>query len=117
MGIETSFNDTGAAVVRGTGEVLSNKISSFTDHYLEQHAPLRAAEHHISQLPDLVESALEEAKKSINDMKAIAVTMGPGQHLSLQAGLNFAQAVGIKYNIPVIPVNHIEAHVFTPRMI
>ena len=47
----------------------------------------------------------------------MAVAIGPGQLPSLQAGIAFAQAIGEKYDIPVIPVNHVEAHIMTPRMI
>ena len=50
-------------------------------------------------------------------MKCIAVTIGPGQVPCLKKGIDFANALGIKYNLPVVPVNHIEAHVMTPRMI
>ena len=50
-------------------------------------------------------------------MKCIAVTIGPGQTPSLKKGIDFAKALGIKYNLPVVPVNHIEAHVMTPRMV
>jgi tRNA A37 threonylcarbamoyltransferase TsaD len=55
LGIETSFNDTGAAVVRGNGDVLSNKVSTFAENYRGEAAPLRAAEFHMEQLPNLVE--------------------------------------------------------------
>lgn len=52
----------------------------------------------------------------MEQLKAIAVTMGPGQPPSLKKGLDIAKALGIKFNLPVIPVNHIEAHVMTARM-
>lgn len=71
----------------------------------------------MENLPQLVEKALEVAGKDISDMKAIAVTMGPGQLPCLSVGLNFAKALGQKFDKPVIPVNHLEAHVMTPRMI
>jgi N6-L-threonylcarbamoyladenine synthase len=90
LGIETSFNDTGAAVVKGTGEILSNLRSTFTDRYELEHAPIRAKEHHEEELPKVVEKALEESGKTINDIKAIAVAIGPGQLHSLQAGIAFA---------------------------
>ena len=53
----------------------------------------------------------------MSDFKCIAVTQGPGQIGSVKAGLDFAQALGNKFNLPVIPVNHTEAHVMTPRML
>ena len=50
------------------------------------------------------------------DLDAIAVTIGPGQLQGLKAGIDFAKALGIKHSLPVIPVNHLEAHCLTPRM-
>ena len=52
----------------------------------------------------------------MTDMEAIAVTIGPGQLPGLKAGIDFAKALGHKYALPVIPVNHLEAHCLTPRM-
>ena len=49
-------------------------------------------------------------------LDAVAVAMGPGSHACLRVGIDFAQAIGAKFDIPVIPVNHIEAHVMTARM-
>ena len=53
----------------------------------------------------------------MSDFEAIAVTIGPGQLPGLRAGIDFAQALGNKYDLPVIPVNHLEAHCLTPRMV
>ena len=77
LGIESSFNDSGASVVRGTGQILSNKIATFTDTQAVS-APLRCMEHHIKHLPLVIEAALEESGHQITEMKAISVTMGPG---------------------------------------
>lgn len=69
-------------------------------------------------MPQVVERALEQSGVgSPSDLEAIAVTIGPGQKPSLTVGIDFAKALGNKFDIPVIPVNHIEAHVMTPRMV
>jgi len=78
LGIESSFDDSCAAIVRGDGEVLSSKIKRFEGGLVKENAPIRAADHHMNSLPFLVEDALEESKLSMDQLKAIAVTMGPG---------------------------------------
>lgn len=90
LGIESSFNDSGAAVVKGNGEILSNQILTFSEKYHSEHAPILSKEHHQRSLPIVVEKALHESGKNIRDMKAIAVTIGPGQLPSLQMGIDFA---------------------------
>lgn len=65
----------------------------------------------------MIDSALKQA--SVSDprkLEAVAVAVGPGAHNSLRVGIDLAQAIGTKYDIPVIPVNHIEAHILTTRM-
>jgi tRNA A37 threonylcarbamoyltransferase TsaD len=58
LGIESSFNDSGAAVVKGNGEILSNKIMTFSEKYHSEHAPILSKEHHQRSLPFAVEQAL-----------------------------------------------------------
>jgi tRNA A37 threonylcarbamoyltransferase TsaD len=65
----------------------------------------------------MVDTALREADvRDTKKLEAIAVAVGPGAHNSLRVGIDLAQAIGAKYDIPVIPVNHIEAHIMTTRM-
>lgn len=65
----------------------------------------------------MVEQALAGAQISdMTKLEAVAVAMGPGSHVCLRVGIDFAQAIGAKFDIPVIPVNHIEAHLMTARM-
>lgn len=66
LGIESSFNDTSAAVVRGTGEILSNKVTTWTDKYRLESAPSRAEDHHKLNLPLVVEAALAESGKDMS---------------------------------------------------
>ncbi len=65
LGIESSFNDSAAAVVSGTGAVLSNQVKTFSERYNATSAPIRAAEFHAENLPFLIEKALDESKKEI----------------------------------------------------
>jgi tRNA A37 threonylcarbamoyltransferase TsaD len=116
LGIESSFDDTCASVVEGTGAVLSNIRKSYLGDKHESDMPIKVAAHHEAMLPGVVEQALADSGKGIKDMAGIAVTMGPGQQHSLKRGLDFAKALGMKFDLPVIPVNHIEAHTFTGRM-
>ena len=81
-----------------------------------EHAPARAAAHHKEALPGLVQQALQRENVQMADLDAIAVTIGPGQLPGLKAGIDFAKALGDQYALPVIPVNHLEAHCLTPRM-
>jgi len=78
---------------------------------------LRAAEHHIENLPLVYKKALDQAGVNMADISAVAVTLGPGQSPSLKAGMSYALMLGIEYDLPVIPVNHLEAHVMTGRMV
>ena len=117
LGIESSFNDTGVAIVRADGKVLANVTKTFEDRYQGESAPLRAADHHVEQLPIAYKTALDLAGVSMTDISAVAVTLGPGQMPALQAGLSYALGLGKEFDLPVIPVNHLEAHVMTGRMV
>ena len=72
--------------------------------------------HHAHNIPKAVQMALENSKFTPADLSAIAVTIGPGQLPSLKQGIEFAKALGHKFDLPVIPVNHLEAHIMTARM-
>ena len=67
----------------------------------------------MKNLPEVIKRAMEEARITKGDprLKAIAVTMGPGQMMSINVGLKIAKEMGKDLNIPVIPVNHLEGHV------
>ena len=78
IGIETSFDDTCAAIVRADGSVLSNEKESF-GKYMSEHAPIKSAQYHQQNLPKVLQSALDKAQvTSLSDIKAVAVTIGPG---------------------------------------
>ena len=114
LGIETSCDETAAAVVADGSEVLSNVVSS----QIEKHAPFGgvvpelAAREHLRNIPVVVESALSEAGIAVSDLDAIAVTNGPGLLPALLVGVNFAKGLAAASNLPLIGVNHFTAHIY-----
>lgn len=114
LAIESSCDETAAAVIKGGTEVLSNIIAS----QVEIHAryggvvPEVAARSHIEVILPVIDEALSIAKCSWDDIDAIAVTKGPGLIGSLLIGVMTARAVAIAKNKPLIGVNHIWAHAF-----
>lgn len=123
LGIETSCDETAAAIVQrtsdGQGTILSNIINS----QIEKHkkyggvVPEIAARSHISVIENVIKSSLNDAKLSFNDINAIAVTAGPGLKGGLLVGLTTAKALSMARGIPLIGVNHLEAHALTIRLI
>jgi N6-L-threonylcarbamoyladenine synthase len=122
LGLETSCDETAAAVVRGRapgpGTILSNVVLS----QLEDHAPYGgvvpeiAARAHIEALDRLIEQALTQAKLELADLDAIAATAGPGLIGGVMVGLTTAKALALASGKPLIAVNHLEAHALTARM-
>ena len=114
LGIETSCDETAAAVVEEGRLILSNVIAS----QIELHAPYGgvfpelAARAHIETIVPVVETALQEAHLGWQDLDAVAVTYGPGLPGSLLVGLNFAKGVALGRNLPLVPVNHLEGHLY-----
>ena len=112
LGIETSCDETGIGIVQGT-KLLANVISSSMD----QHArfggvvPEIAARAHLEALEAVLAKALDDAKISINDVDAIAVTNGPGLAGALMVGVGAAKALAVSLNKPIYAVNHLVAHV------
>ena len=114
LGIETSCDETAAAVVEEGRLILSNVIAS----QIELHAPYGgvfpelAARAHIETIVPVVETALQEAHLGWQDLDAVAVTYGPGLPGSLLVGLNFAKGVALGRKLPLVPVNHLEGHLY-----
>ncbi|HTR26969.1 MAG TPA: tRNA (adenosine(37)-N6)-threonylcarbamoyltransferase complex transferase subunit TsaD [Terriglobales bacterium] len=113
LGIESSCDETGAAVVRAGEEILSNVVAS----QIATHAPyggvvpeLASREHLRAVLP-VVRGALAEAGQSYASIDAIAVTQGPGLAGALLVGISFAKALSFALDKPLIAVNHLEGHV------
>jgi len=114
LGIETSCDETAAAVVEdGTG-IFSNQIAS----QVEIHAryggivPEVASRQHLLSIIPVIERAMTEAGVSWEDLSGIAVTVGPGLAGSLLVGVNVAKAIALSRGLPLIGVNHLEAHIY-----
>ncbi len=113
LAIESSCDETAAAVVRNGREVLSNIISSQIDlHKLYGGVvPEIASRKHIEKINQVIEEALSEAKCALNDIDAVAVTYGPGLVGALLVGVAEAKAIAYARNLPLIGVHHIEGHI------
>jgi len=113
LGIETSCDDTSAAIV-ADGKVCSNIISSQSIHNTYGGiVPELASREHIKGIGPIVQAALSEAQCSLDRVDAIAVTYGPGLAGSLLVGTHFAKGLALANNKPIYPVHHIEAHVYS----
>ena len=113
LGIESSCDETAAAVIKNGRTVLSNVISSQIDlHKLYGGVvPEIASRKHIEKINQVIETALEEAKVTLEDIDAIAVTYGPGLVGALLVGVAEAKAISYAANKPLVGVHHIEGHV------
>ncbi|MDR2963853.1 MAG: tRNA (adenosine(37)-N6)-threonylcarbamoyltransferase complex transferase subunit TsaD [Bacteroidales bacterium] len=111
LAIESSCDDTSAAVIRG-GEVLSNCIASQKIH--EQYGgvvPELASRSHQQNIVPVVHQALNEAGVTVSDISAVACTVGPGLLGSLLVGVSFAKGFALAHGCKLIEVNHLHAHV------
>ena len=118
LGIETSCDDTGAAVVTGDGRVLSEALAS----QVEIHGPWGgvvpnlAREAHESAIDGVVARALADAGVHPSQLSAVAVTVGPGLSMCLRVGVVAAQNLCAAHDIPIVPVHHMEAHALVSRL-
>jgi N6-L-threonylcarbamoyladenine synthase len=128
LSIETSCDETAISIVEAiasseAGETLEFKIlGNAVFSQIELHKeyggvfPTLAKREHIKNLPFVLEQVLKEAgleNSKENGIDAVAVTVGPGLEPALWAGINFAQALAFAWNKPIIPVNHMEGHIFS----
>src|ERR1700757_1910855 len=122
LGIETSCDETAAAVVRGCapgpGEILSNIVFSQT----EAHAPYGgvvpeiASRAHLEILDGVIERALSDAGIGLKEVDGVAATAGPGLIGGVMVGLTTAKALALAWDKPLVAVNHLEAHAMTARL-
>ncbi|KAK4788010.1 hypothetical protein SAY86_019329 [Trapa natans] len=119
LGIETSCDDTAAAVVRGNGEILSQVVSSQADLLALYGgvAPKMAEEAHAKVIDRVVQDALDKAKIGEADLSAVAVTIGPGLSLCLRVGVQKARNIAGRFVKPVVGVHHMEAHALVARLV
>ena len=114
LAVETSCDETAAAVLAGSSDLLSNLISSQVTFHKRFGGvvPEIASRHHLEQVNRLVDLALQEAKISFADLDAVAVTYGPGLVGALLVGVSTAKALAYSLNLPLVGVNHIEGHIY-----
>ncbi|WP_447970771.1 tRNA (adenosine(37)-N6)-threonylcarbamoyltransferase complex transferase subunit TsaD [Nitrospira sp. M1] len=112
LGIETSCDETAAAVVTSDGEVLANVLDSQVDIHARYGGvvPELASRRHIETIESIVQLAMTEAKVSYQELQAIAVTHGPGLAGALLVGVNFGKALAYALQIPLLAVNHLKGH-------
>ena len=114
LGIETSCDETAAAVVEDGARILSNQIAS----QVEIHAryggivPEVASRQHLLSIIPILKQAMAEAETTWSDLSAIAVTTGPGLAGSLLVGVNAAKAIALARGLPLTGVNHLEGHIY-----
>lgn len=115
LGIETSCDETACAIVNSDGVCLSSLVYSQIDLHKEYGGvvPELASRDHAKKLPVIFEKVLKDAGVTIENIDAIAVTKGPGLLGCLLVGLSFAKSISYAKKIPLIPVDHIKAHLFS----
>jgi len=115
LGLETSCDETAAAVVTEGRHILSNVVAS----QVEIHAryggvfPELASRQHIRDILPVIEEALSQAKMELGQLDGLAVTIGPGLAGSLVVGVNAAKGLALALDLPLIGINHLEAHIYT----
>jgi N6-L-threonylcarbamoyladenine synthase len=122
LGIETTCDETAAAVVErqsdGVGRILSNIVRSQTEEHARYGGvvPEIAARAHVDLLDGIVDSAMKEAGVGFANLSGVAAAAGPGLIGGVIVGLTTAKAIAMVHNTPLIAVNHLEAHALTPRL-
>src|SRR5215471_18894550 len=113
LGIETSCDETAAAVVRSGAEVVSNVVSSQYSVHKPYGGvvPELASREHLRNIVPVVRTALEEAGVDYSGIDALAVTQGPGLAGALLVGVSYAKALAFSLEKPLIAVNHLEGHI------
>jgi N6-L-threonylcarbamoyladenine synthase len=122
LGIETSCDETAAAVIRendnGTADILSNIVSS----QIEEHkkfggvVPEIAARAHLENIEYIIDTALTQSKITIEEIDGISATAGPGLIVCLTVGLNIGKSIAAFSNKPFVGVNHLEGHALSPGL-
>ena len=122
LGIETSCDETAAAVIRensnGTADILSNIVSS----QIEEHkkfggvVPELAARAHLENIEYIIDTALKDSKFAIEEIDGVAATAGPGLIVCLTVGLNIGKSIAAFSNKPFVGVNHLEGHALSPGL-
>ncbi|WP_018249290.1 tRNA (adenosine(37)-N6)-threonylcarbamoyltransferase complex transferase subunit TsaD [Orenia marismortui] len=115
LGIESSCDETSAAVIKDGKEVLSNVVASQIDWHRKFGGvvPEIASRKHVELINPVIQEALEEAGVSYSDLNLVAVTYGPGLVGGLLVGIAAAKAIAYAHELPLVAVNHIEGHIYS----
>ncbi len=115
LGIETSCDETSAAVVEDGCRIISNIVASQIDIHKKYGGvfPEVASRQHVLSISPVIEEAMQKAHMSYDDLDAIAVTRGPGLAGSLVVGMNAAKGLSLATGLPLIGVNHLEGHIYS----
>ena len=119
LAIESSCDETSAAVVVNGHTLLSNIVASQIKSHMRFGGvvPEIASRHHVEQITQVIEEALAKAGKTMEEIDAVAVTIGPGLVGALLIGISAAKAVALAANKPLIAVNHMAGHIYANQLI
>ncbi|MCP1146255.1 tRNA (adenosine(37)-N6)-threonylcarbamoyltransferase complex transferase subunit TsaD [Lysinibacillus endophyticus] len=119
LAIETSCDETAAAIIRNGTEIISNVVASQIESQKRFGGvvPEIASRHHVEQITIVIEEALEKANMQPSDLTAVAVTEGPGLVGALLIGINAAKAFAFVHNLPIIGVHHIAGHIYANALV
>ncbi|MBN2186283.1 MAG: tRNA (adenosine(37)-N6)-threonylcarbamoyltransferase complex transferase subunit TsaD [Dehalococcoidia bacterium] len=114
LGVETSCDETAAAVVENGSRIISNVVASQIDIHARYGGvvPEVASRQHLLTIIPVIDRAISEAEVSWQDIDGIAVTYGPGLAGSLLVGVNVAKSIALARQLPITGVNHLEAHIY-----
>eukprot|EP00927_Polykrikos_kofoidii_P050706 TRINITY_DN44600_c0_g1_i1.p1 TRINITY_DN44600_c0_g1~~TRINITY_DN44600_c0_g1_i1.p1 ORF type:complete len:737 (+),score=90.81 TRINITY_DN44600_c0_g1_i1:122-2332(+) len=118
LGIESSCDDTGAAVLTGTGGILGEALASQAQVHEKWGGvvPRLAQEAHQQAIDGTVEEALRKAKVSSHELSAVSVTVGPGLSMCLEVGVRKALQIAAAHRLPLVRIHHMEAHMMVTRL-
>ncbi|MFT8872290.1 MAG: tRNA (adenosine(37)-N6)-threonylcarbamoyltransferase complex transferase subunit TsaD [Sporolactobacillus sp.] len=119
LGIETSCDETAAAVVENGHIIRSNAVASQIDIHRRFGGvvPEVASRHHVDQITLVIEEAMQQADVSWDCLDAVAVTQGPGLVGALLVGVHAAKALAFAHHLPLVPVHHIAGHIYANRFV
>ena len=119
LSIETSCDETSAAVIENGDTILSNIVASQINSHKRFGGvvPEIASRHHVEYITLIIEEAMTEANVEFEDLDAVAVTEGPGLVGALLIGVNAAKAIAYAHNLPLIPVNHMAGHIYANQLL
>ncbi|MBC7112668.1 MAG: N(6)-L-threonylcarbamoyladenine synthase Kae1 [Candidatus Methanomethyliales bacterium] len=115
MGIESTAHTFGCGIVSSNGEILSNLRSEYIPSSGGIH-PREASQHHASKASTTIKQSLNEAALRLNELDAVAISLGPGLGPCLRTGATVARAIALMIKKPLIPVNHCVAHIEIGRL-